>query len=187
MAQPESPDLTEHTLSSETVFAGDLLRVHRDAVRTPGGKSAREWVQHVGAAATVPLLADGTTVLVRQYRYPARREFVEVPAGKLDAGETPEASAARELGEEVGLVARTWTKLGVTYPTVGYSDEVIHLFLAEDVEETEARPDEGEHVVAVRMPFAEAVERARSGGFDDAKTALALLLADAVIAARGAD
>jgi ADP-ribose pyrophosphatase len=186
MAHPESPDLTEHTLTSETVFRGALLRVHRDTVRTPGGESAREWVQHVGAAAVVPLLADGTTVLVRQYRYPARREFVEVPAGKLDEGETPEVSAARELGEEVGLKARTWTKLGVTYPTVGYSDEVVHLFLAEDVEETEAQADEGEHVVPVRMPFAEAVARARRGGFDDAKTTIALLLADAVVAARGA-
>lgn len=182
------PDLTEHTLSSETVFDGKLLRVRRDTVRTPGGgESAREWVAHPGAAAVVPLLADGTTVLVRQYRYPSRREFVEVPAGKLDEGEAPEASAARELAEEVGLKARTWTRLGATYPTVGYSDEVIHLYLAEDIEETDATPDDGEHVVPVRMPFAEAVATARRGGFDDAKTTLALLLADAVVAARGAE
>ncbi|HEX8387151.1 MAG TPA: NUDIX hydrolase [Rubricoccaceae bacterium] len=185
MATEPPADLTEETLSSETVFAGDLLRVHRDTVRTPGGaESVREWVAHPGAVAVVPLLSDGTTVLVRQYRYPARRTFVEVPAGKLDAGETPEVSAARELGEEVGLTAATWTKLGVVYPTVGYSDEAIHLFLAEDVEEGEASPDEGEHVVPVRIPFAEAVEKARRGGFTDAKTAVALLLADAVVSGR---
>ena len=85
---PAPVDLTEHTLTSEPVFSGVLLQVRRDTVRTPvGGESVREWVSHPGAAAVVPLFADGTTVLVRQYRYPSRREFLEVPAGKLVEGE----------------------------------------------------------------------------------------------------
>ncbi len=179
------PDLTEHTLSTESVYDGALLHVHRDVVRTPSGAdSVREWVAHPGASAVVPLFADGTTVLIRQYRYPARREFLEVPAGKLDPGETPAVAAARELAEEVGLKAATWTRLGVTYPTIGYSDEAITLFLAEDIEAAEGTTDEDEHVVPVRMPFAEAVARARRGEIEDAKTAIALLLANAVVAAR---
>ncbi len=181
-------DLTEHTLSTEPVFDGKLLHVRRDRVRTPGGGEAvREWIAHPGAAAAVPLFADGTTVLIRQYRYPPRREFLEVPAGKLDAGETPEACAAREMAEEVGLRAGRWTPLGATFPAIGYSDEAIHLFLAEDVEETDdGTADDDEHVVPVRMPFAEAVAQARRGEIADAKTALALLLADAVVAGRAA-
>ena len=178
-------DLTEHLVSSETVFDGALLHVRRDVVQTPGGgESVREWVAHPGAAAVVVLLADASTVLVRQYRHPSRREFLEVPAGKLNAGETPGAAARRELAEEVGMAARTWTALGAMHPTIGYSDEVIHLFLAEDIDEHAATPDADEHLVPVRMPFADAVALARRGGIADAKTALALLLADAVVAAR---
>ncbi|HEX9952505.1 MAG TPA: NUDIX hydrolase [Rubricoccaceae bacterium] len=180
-------DLTEHTLSTEPVFDGALLHVRRDRVRTPGGgESVREWIEHPGAAAVVPLYADGTTVLIRQYRYPPRREFLEVPAGKLDPGETPETAAARELSEEVGLQATRWTPLGPTYPGIGYSDEVIHLFLAEGIEDASGTTDDDEHVVPVRMPITEAVAMARRGDIADGKTALALLLADAVLASRGA-
>lgn len=180
-------DLTEHTLSSETVFAGRLLRVRRDTVRTPSGDATREVVEHPGAAAVVALLADGTTVLVRQYRHAVGRELTEVPAGKLDAGESPLDAARRELAEEVALVSDSWTALGSIFPTVGYSDEVIHLFLAEGAVATDAAPDDGEHVVPVQLPFAEAVARARRGGFEDAKTALALLRADAVLADRAGE
>ena len=127
MAQSDSPDLTERTLSSETVFNGDLLHVCRDIVETPSGEAVREYITHPGASAVVPVFADGTTLLVRQYRYAARREFLEIPAGKIDPGETPESAAARELSEEVGLRSDAWTALGAVYTTVGYSDELIHL------------------------------------------------------------
>ena len=178
-------NLTEHTLSTEPVFDGKLLHVRRDRVRTPGGgESVREWIEHPGAAAVVPLFSDGTVALVRQFRYAPRREFLEVPAGKLDPGESPDACAAREMAEEVGLTAERWTSLGPTYPAIGYSSELIHLFLAEDIDETERAADDDEHVVPVRMPLAEAVAQARRGEIADAKTALALLLADAVVAGR---
>ena len=180
-------DLTEHTLTSETVFAGGLLHVRRDTVRTPGGDATREVVSHPGAAAVVALLADGTTVLVRQYRYAVGRDLLEVPAGKLDLGESPLDAARRELAEEVALASDSWTALGSILPTAGYSDETIHLFLAEGAVETDAAPADGEHVVPVRMPFAAAVARARRGGFEDAKTALALLRADAVLADRAGE
>ncbi|MEL6616546.1 MAG: NUDIX hydrolase [Bacteroidota bacterium] len=181
-------DLTETPISSETVYDGKLLHVLRDEVRLPdGGTSGREWIQHPGAAAVVPLFEDGSTVLIRQFRYGPRREFLEVPAGKFDRpGEPPEALAAREMEEEVGLRAETYTRLGETYPCIGYSDEVIHLFLAEGLSEGTAGSDDDEFVDPVRLPLAEAVAMARRGEILDAKTAVALMLADAHLAARGA-
>ena len=133
----------------------------------------------------VPLFEDGSTVLVRQFRYPPRREFLEVPAGKFDhPGEDPVDLARRELGEEVGLAAERWTPLGVTYPGIGYSNEVIHLFLAEGLTDVGADADDDEFVVPVRMPLAEAVEQARRGRISDAKSTVALLLAYAEIERR---
>lgn len=181
-------DLTERRLTSTPVYDGVLLHVRRDTVRLPdGGESVREWIAHPGAAAVVPLHDDGTTVLLRQFRYPTGVEYLEVPAGKLDAaGEDPEAAGRRELREEAGLSAGRWTRLGETHPGIGYTDEVIHLFLAENLSDAEAGSDDDEFVVPVRMPFAEAVRRARSGDLRDAKTCVAILLAAAVLDGRDA-
>lgn len=184
---PETSDLHEATLSSEELFRGKLLHAYRDVAEVPGkGPAVREWVRHPGAAAVVALLPGGDTVLVRQFRYPPRREFLEVPAGKMDReGEDPEAVARRELTEETGFVAGRLTALGPLWPCIGYSNEVIHFYLAEDVTETGAMDlSEGEHVVPVRLPFAEAVEKARRGEIADMKSAVALLLADAHLARR---
>lgn len=181
-------DLAETTLTSEAVYDGALLHVVRDTVRTPsGGTSVREWIRHPGAAAVVPLFDDGDTLLVRQFRYPPRREFLELPAGKLDAeGEDPEETARRELEEETGHRAGRLTSLGTLYPCIGYADERIHFYLAEGLTPTEMAPSDGEHVVPVRMPLADAVERARRGEIADMKTAAGLMLADAFLARRAA-
>ena len=181
-------DLTEHPLESEELVRGVLLHAFRDTVRLPDGTtSVREWVRHPGAAAVVPLFADGSTLLLRQYRYGPRREFLEVPAGKLDRpGEPPEAVAARELAEEAGLRARVLHPLGATYPCIGYSDEVIHLFLAEGLSETAGGTEDDEFVVPVRLPFHEAARRARAGEIADAKSCVALLRAAAFLDERGA-
>ena len=175
-------NLTEETLSSESVYDGVLLRVRRDRVRLPdGGESVREWIDHPGAAAVVPVDGEGRVVLVRQFRYPPRRDFLEVPAGKVDRdGEPPLDVARRELEEETGLTAATWTPLGRTFPGIGYSSEVIHLFLAEDLAEGEPDGDDAEFLEVVRLPFAEAVRRAERGEMADAKTTVALLMANAV-------
>jgi ADP-ribose pyrophosphatase len=180
-------DLTEKQKSREVLAEGALLAVYRDTVALPnGGESVREWVRHPGAAAVVPLFEDGSTVLVRQFRYPPRREFLEVPAGKFDDDrEAPEALARRELAEEVGYAAGRMTKLGVTYPCIGYSNEVIHLFLAEGLTASQGHADHGETLVPVRMPFAEAVALAERGEVLDTKSALALLLARAHVDRRG--
>lgn len=179
-------DLTETCLESQAVYEGVLLHVRRDRVRLPtGGESVREWIAHPGAAAVVPLLPGGDTVLLRQFRYPGRREYLEVPAGKFDRpDEAPEALARRELREEAGLTGGRWTRLGETHPGIGYTDEVIHLFLAEEVAEAEAAPDDDESLIAVRMPFAEAVAMARRGEILDGKSTVALLLAAAHVDAR---
>ena len=185
-------DLREFRLSTERVYDGVLLHVSRDTVRLPdGGESVREWIRHPGASAVVPLFDDGSTVLVRQFRYPPQREFLEVPAGKHDRSAEsgrraePEATARRELREEAGLEAARWTHLGATYPGIGYTDERIELYLAEGLTEHAQEADDDEFVEPVRLPFADAVRMARAGELLDAKTCVAVLLAEAHLTARG--
>lgn len=179
--------LHEETISSEVVYDGALLHIRRDTVRLgeDGRESVREWAFHPGASAVVPLFSNGDTMLVRQYRHPARQEFLEVPAGKFDGPhETALDVARRELVEEVGLTAQRWTPLGATHPCIGYSNEVIHLFLAEGLTEGAARPDDGEQMIPVRMPLTEAVAMALDGHIADAKSFVALVLADAELTRR---
>ncbi|GIV58349.1 MAG: NUDIX hydrolase [Rhodothermaceae bacterium] len=176
----------ETPITSTPVYDGVLLHVRRDEVRLPdGGISVREWIDHPGAAAVVPLFPDGTILLVRQFRYPPRRVFLEVPAGKLDvAGEAPADVARRELKEETGYQAGRLTSLGALYPCIGYSNEVIHFFLAEDLVPGPRALGEGEFLEPVTMPLVEAVARARRGDLLDMKTCTALLLAEAHLRAR---
>ena len=176
-------NLEETRLASESIFDGVLLNVRRDRVRLPDGEAAvREWIDHPGAAAVVPLFADGTTLLLRQFRYAARRTFWEVPAGKLDApGEAPSAVAARELEEETGYRAGRLHDLGALYPAIGYSNEQIHFFLAEDLTEGRQALGAEEFIEVVRLPLAEAVARARRGDLADMKTVAALLKAVAFV------
>lgn len=179
-------DLTETLKHREPLVDGVLLKAFRDTVTLPDGKeSVREWIEHPGAAAVVPLFEDGTTVLLRQYRYAPGREFIEVPAGKLDVeGEAPAEVAQRELAEEAGLRAGTLTPLGATYPCIGYSNEVIYLFLAEDLETTDGETEHDEFVEPFRLPLDEAVAMAHRGEILDAKSAVALMRAGAVVADR---
>jgi ADP-ribose pyrophosphatase len=181
--------LTEKCKSREELFRGALLHAFRDTVTLPDGKdSQREWIAHPGAAAVVPLYGDGSTVLLRQFRYPSQREFLEVPAGKLDKpGEPPEEVAARELVEEAGIRAATLTSLGKTYPCIGYSDEVIHLYLAEGLSHVDPGTGADEFVIPVRLPLDEAVGMARRGEILDAKSEVALLRAAEHLATRVED
>ena len=178
--------LAEQFESRETLVEGIMLTVHRDTVRLPDGEtSRREWIEHPGAAAVVPLLPGGRVVLVRQFRYPPRREFLEVPAGKLDHdGEAPAELAKRELQEEAGYAADTLTPLGKTYPCIGYADEVIHLFLAEGLSPSQLETEDDEFVEPVVMDFAEVVAMAERGELLDAKTEVAILRARAELARR---
>lgn len=179
-------NLKEETLHSEQLLDGHLLKVYRDEVRLPDGQSSvREWIDHPGASAVIPLFTDGSTILVRQYRYASRRTFLEVPAGKMDVvGEDPEEVANRELEEETGWKAGRLTHLDAAYPCIGYSNEVIHFFLAEELTDGTVNLSEGEFIEQVRLPLEEAVEMARRGEIEDMKTITALFLADTFLRRR---
>jgi ADP-ribose diphosphatase len=164
-------------LSSEVVFPGRLIRVVRDTVREGEQTYLREVVRHPGGAAAVPFFEDGSVAFVSQYRHPARSYVLELPAGKLDPGERPAETAARELEEELGIVAGRMEQLSEFYTTPGFCAERLWVFLATELRETERRHEEDEIIEVVRMPFARALALVASGEIDDAKTIIGLLLA----------
>lgn len=169
-------DFTEHTLDSRSVYRGRLLEVYEDEVRTPDGRSTRrEYVRHPGATAVVPLLDPETVVLVRQFRYPGRRHFYEIPAGRTDAGEDPLQTGQRELREECGYEAGEWRRLATLDPCIGYSDERIELFLATGLTRVPRAPDEEEFLEELTLPIKIALEWVKSGRITDVKTTIALM------------
>ncbi len=180
-------DLTERSLDSVQLLDGVLLKAHRDTVALPdGGESVREWIDHPGASAVVPFFEDGSTILVRQFRFPPRREFLEVPAGKLDLeNEDPVDVAHRELEEETGWKAARMTPVSSLYPCIGYSNEVIHFFVAQELTEGQMSLSHGEFVEGVRMPFDEAVMLAAQGKLQDMKTVVAILMARELLRSNG--
>jgi ADP-ribose pyrophosphatase len=146
--------------------------------RWTGSDHPYDVVRHVGAAAVLPVTPDGDVLLIRQFRPPIRRDLVEIPAGLLDAeGEDARSCAARELREETGYRPTSIELLGGVYTAAGFSDEYVHLFWARTEPEPEGRPEAG--IEVLRRPLREAIDAARAGRVRDAKTALALLLADA--------
>jgi len=169
-------DLSEQTLDGEEVFAGRLLKVYRDRVRLPdGSETMREYIRHPGAVAIVALFDDGRVLLERQHRYALRRDFIEIPAGKLDAGEAHLDTAKRELLEETGYVAAEWRRLGIIHNAIGYSDEGIELWLARGLERREQKLEPGEFLEVFTLPLAEAQAMVRDGRITDAKTVAGLL------------
>ena len=152
------------------------IDVSRERVRLPGGRETElDIVRHPGAAAVVPFLDEDHVLLIRQYRHAAGGTILEVPAGKLDPGETPESCAMRELEEEAGRQAGRLEKLGWIFTTPGFTDEVIHLFAAYELVPVPTRHEPDEVIELVPMPFAEALELVWRGELTDAKSALALL------------
>jgi ADP-ribose pyrophosphatase len=169
-------DLAETLLAGEEVFSGRLLKVYRDRVRLPdGSESVREYIRHPGAVAIVALLADDRVVLERQYRYPLGRDFIEIPAGKLEPGEAHLQTAKRELQEETGYVASEWRRLGLIHNAIGYSDEGIELWLARGLERREQKLEPGEFLEVFSLPLAEARAMVRDGRITDVKTIAGLL------------
>lgn len=167
--------LVETRIDSERVFDGALLHVRRDRVRLPSGRTAvREYVVHPGAVCVAPRLPDGRWIVERQFRYPVGRVFVEFPAGKVDPGEAPIDTGRRELVEEAGYEAGRWTRLGAIHPCIGYADEIIDLWLAEDLVEVGRRLDDDEHLDVFALGGGELVAALDDGTITDGKTVAAI-------------
>lgn len=167
--------LVETVLYSESVFQGVLLDVHRDRVRLPDGAEAtREYIRHPGAVVVVALLPGGRLLFERQFRYPLRRAFFELPAGKIDPGEDILACAQRELREETGYAAARWDYVGVMHPCIGYSDERIEIFLARELTEVGHARDEEEFLEVLDFDVDEAERAVHDGRITDGKTIAAL-------------
>ena len=170
--------LIETKVSSENVFDGVLLHVKKDMVRLPNGhETVREWIKHPGASAVIPLLPDGNIILVKQFRYPIGKVTLEIPAGKLDKeNEDPLDCAERELSEETGFKAGKMRKLTTIATTVGFSNEIIHIYAAEDLKPGKQHPDEDEFIKYFKVPLKKAVEMVESGEIFDSKSVVAILM-----------
>ena len=164
-------------LDSQKIFDGRVFKVTVDTVREGELTYQREVVHHNGSAVIVPVFDDGTVALVRQYRHPAVRYLLEVPAGTLAKGERPEIGAARELKEELGLVAARLEKLSEFFVSPGFCEEKMWVYLATELSEGEQALEEDEIIDVVRLPIGDALEMITSGEIEDAKTIIGLMLA----------
>ncbi|WP_025872275.1 NUDIX domain-containing protein [Methylobacillus glycogenes] len=177
----ESPqqDLTEITLSSETIAEGGMLLVKRDQVRVPSGAtSQREYVIHPGAVVVIPVLDNGNLLLERQFRYPLHQVFIEFPAGKIDAGEPHFETGKRELLEETGYSASEWIYLGMQHPCIGYSNEVIYIYLARGLVAGQHQRDEDEAMHVFEASLAQCLQMVQNGEMTDGKSIVALFHAE---------
>ena len=169
-------ELTEKAIGSREIFKGRIIRVRLDTVRLPNGKEGiREVVEHPGGVAILAIDSEDRVLLVRQYRYPFERVMTEVPAGKREPGEPPFITAQRELQEEVGATADTWTELGTLIPSPGCYGETLYLYMAQDLHFGATHPDEDEFLEPLRVPLDEAVRQCMDGTLTDAKTVAAIL------------
>lgn len=173
-----SDPLHEERLSADQVFDGVLLKVWRDVACLPDGKHrVREYVRHPGAVVVAAIDEKSALVFERQFRYPLQRTFLELPAGKIDAGEDVLACARRELREETGHVAAEWHHVGVIHPCIGYSDERIEVFFARGLTRVERALDDGEFLEVLSLTPDEVERDIRAGVITDAKTIAAYYLA----------
>ena len=169
-------DLKEDKISSTQIFSGKLIDLYLDNVRLPNGKqSTREWLDHPGAVCLVPILNNGDILLIRQFRYGPREEFIEIPAGKLDKNEEPLKCGLRELEEETGYKSNKLTFLTNIHPAIGFSNEKMWMYLAEELELSEKKLDDDEFLELLPTQHNVAMEWVFSGKITDVKTIIGIL------------
>ena len=165
-------------ISQETVFSGRIIEVGVDTALTPDGRRiTREVVRHPGAVAIVPIDAADNVLMVRQYRYPAGQPLLEIPAGALESGESPDDTAQRELQEEVGYVSRNLRALGGVYSSPGFCNEFLYLYVARDLVPSSLPADDDEDITVERIPMSRVDRLIRLGEIQDAKSVAGLLMA----------
>ena len=175
-------DLYEHPLNSTKVYTGKLLHVHRDEVRLPDGKtSVREFIRHPGAVVVLPITQSGELILERQHRYPLGRDFIEVPAGKIDPGEQTLACAQRELLEETGYKAQDWRYITTVYPCIGFADERLVYYLAQDLAFEGHQRDDDEFMEIFSLPLDRALAMVQTGEICESKTIIGLFWLEKIL------
>ncbi len=163
-------------LEHKEVYRGKIVTLNVDTIRQASGRTTiREVVLHPGGVAAIPILDDGRLILIRQFRYPIGRFILEIPAGKLDSGQSPKDTIARELIEETGYCTASLTYECTFYPTPGISDESIHLFTARDLTQSAQRLEEGEHITVEAYTLEECMKKIETGEISDGKTILGIL------------
>ena len=166
----------EKKIDGKTLYEGVIVNVRLDRAELVNGDVVRrEVVEHPGGVTVIPVEEDGTVWCVRQFRYPFQREMLEVPAGKLEIGEKPLPAAVRELSEETGLEAGRMIYLGACCTSPGFSTEVLHMYLAQELKQGACHPDDDEFLEVERIPFSQLADQVMSGEITDAKT-VALVL-----------
>lgn len=165
----------EKTINSEMIYEGVVINLRKDKVTVQNGVSYREIIEHNGGAVLAALTNQGKMVMVRQYRKPAERVMLEVPAGKIDPGEAPEITAVRELKEETGYTAKNVQFLTWFYPSVGYSEEKLYLYLCTDLTAGETNFDENEALDIEEFEIDRLCDMVMKGEINDAKTIIAIL------------
>ena len=167
----------EKTLDSKRIYEGRIINLRVDTVTVQSGTSKREIVEHNGGAVIAAITDENKIIMVRQFRKPFDRGILEVPAGKLDGDEDPDKAAMRELSEETGYIAGKLEKLTEMYPSVGYTTEVLHIYLATELVPGACHPDENEVLEVMEMDLEEVYRMVMDGKVHDAKTIIAVMMA----------
>lgn len=172
----------EKTINSIEIYKGSVVHLFCDDIELENGKSARrEFIKHSGGVCVAAIDDNMNILLVSQFRYPYNEEILEIPAGKLEAGEEPYGAALRELEEETGFTTDKLISLGTMYPSPGYTDEVINIYYTDNLIKTSQKLDEDEFLSVYKMQFWDAYERVLDGRIKDAKTQIAIMKLSATL------
>lgn len=172
----------EKTVNEKLMYSGNVIKVFEIDIENHKNEVAkREVARHSGGACIIPVDERGNVYTVTQYRKPIDKNTIEIPAGKLEPGEDPLECAIRELKEEAGLTARKISSLGFIYPTPGYCDEILYIYMAEELEQGECNPDPGEYLSCRKININDCIKMIESGEINDGKTVVAILRAARIL------